>query len=215
MKRYLVICVLSALAFLIAVPPASAQMYVSAAALKETASSPRQVCRISTFDCTDETIGKAITLGHRLRFGMLAEPFDQLDNMSVEIRYASHGKLTTKAKAFAIAGPAFADSIWSDNLQSLSVGTSVEVPLYRSLNLVMRLGYSFFRSTEKYTFDTDNYQIGTSTRRTSEPYYALGLSYRLNRQVSLAADFMATKAPYGGSSFRDLRTLSAGAVYSF
>ena len=215
MKRYLVICVLSALAFLVTAPPANAQMYLAASALKETASSPRRVCGMTALDCNDETIGKAITLGHRLRFGMLASPLDQLDNMSVEIRYASHGNLSTKAKAFAIGGPALSESIWSDNLQSLSLGTSVEVPLSRSLNLVTRLGYSFFRSNEKYTFDTDSYQIGTSTRRTSEPYYALGLSYRLNRQVSLAADFMATKAPYGGSSFRDLRTLSAGAGYSF
>ena len=215
MKRYLVICVLSALAFLVTAPPANAQFYLAASALKETASSPRQVCGMTTLDCNDETLGKAITLGHRLRFGQTPSPFQQLDNMSVELRYASYGKLTTKAKAFAIAGPALADSMWTDNLQSISVGTSVEIPLYRSLNLVTRLGYSFFRSTEKYALEPGNFSVGTVSRRTSEPYYSLGLSYRINQQVSLAGDFMSTKAPHSASSSRDLRTLSAGAVYSF
>jgi len=212
MKRYLLISALSALAFSMHTS-AHAQLHVSAFGSKDTASGDRNPCGIPGAQCDSDTMGRSIRLGYYTSFDNLAPSLDVHGRSSIDLTYTSYGKLTTKGNFGA--SPFGRIDEWTNDLESMSLGTTYELPLYGRLSLLSRIGFSWFRAKEFFSYNSSGNGFQSSARNESHPYFALGLSYRLNQRVSFSGDYMATKAPYSGRSERDLRILSGGASYSF
>lgn len=133
--------------------------------------------------------------------------YNVLPGIAAEVAIANYGKFNSS----------FDDGvdIWKYDLKtsSIKVGASFSYALTDSIKTVARLGASVnkFKITETVSGMAGS---ASASKTSTQPYFGLGISYDITKDVAVALDYDVTKFKFDGES-ANAKLLSAGVRYSF
>ncbi len=133
--------------------------------------------------------------------------YDFGNSWSVEAQFLNLGKATAR-------GGLFANDVLTAKSTSFGVGAAYHFSFNDAFGAVARLGVAKNELKIQYNPNAPGFFSESLKESTTQPYFGLGLTYKLTDSVRLGLDIDSTKVEFQGEK-ANVRAITFGAAYRF